>query len=263
MEERSIRVYSEKTFFTKITSTLTKMLVPTRIGINSMLISIKRNNVIKAYDEIVKNKNNEKLKEDKKEALNKKYDDTFSLYLEAIDKHIMDSIYKKVKNDTASMFEKDALSKYYEVIKIRTALQKDDRKTGLSFFEGEHDIPFRISRLYTIYESEEDNQKGFHAHKQSWHLLFCPYGAIDVMIDTGKERKTINLADPSIGLILHPSVWREMSWKREGSVLCVAASGHYDADKLRDNYNEYLKFLQEKEWSATIESAEIMGEVIL
>ena len=151
----------------------------------------------------------------------------------------------------------------YEVIKIRTTLQKDDRKTGLSFFEGEHDIPFRISRLYTIYESEEDNQKGFHAHKQSWHLLFCPYGAIDVMIDTGKERKTINLADPSIGLILHPSVWREMIWKIEGSILCVAASGHYDADKLNDNYDEYLKFLQVKDWSATIESAEIMGEVIL
>ena len=119
MEERSIRVYSEKTFFTKLTSTLTKMLVPTRIGINSMLISMKRNNVIKAYEEIVKNKDNVKISDAKKEALNKKYDDTFSLYLEAIDKHIMDSIYKKVKNDTASIFEKDALSKYYEVIRLK------------------------------------------------------------------------------------------------------------------------------------------------
>ena len=119
MEERSIRVYSEKTFFNKITTTLTKMLVPTRIGINSMLISMKRNNVIKAYEEIVKNKSNGKLTDTKKEILNKKYDDTFSLYLESIDKHIMDSIYKKVKNDTASIFEKDALSKYYEVVRIK------------------------------------------------------------------------------------------------------------------------------------------------
>lgn len=150
----------------------------------------------------------------------------------------------------------------YEVIKIRTALQKDDKNTGLSFFEGEHDIPFRISRFYTIFESEQDNQNGFHAHKQSWHLLFCPHGSIDVIVDTGKERETINLSDPSTGLILHPSVWREMYWKRTGSVLCVAASGHYDSDRLRDDYNEYLKFLQEKEWSATIESAEIMGEIL-
>ena len=151
----------------------------------------------------------------------------------------------------------------YEVIKIRTALQKDSKDTGLSFFEGEHDIPFRISRIYTIFESEQDQQCGFHAHKQSWHLLFCPYGSIDVIVDTGKERKTISLSNPSTGLILHPSVWREMYWKKPGSVLSVAASGHYDSDKLRDDYNEYLKFLQEKEWSATIESAEIMGEVIV
>lgn len=151
----------------------------------------------------------------------------------------------------------------YEVVKIRTALQKDSLGTGLSFFESEHDIPFKISRFYTIFESEQERQSGFHAHKQSWHLLFCPYGSIDVMVDTGKERKTINLSDPSTGIILHPSVWREMVWKRTGSVLCVAASGHYDANRLRNDYNEYLRFLQEKEWSATIESAEIMGEVMI
>ncbi|NLC87913.1 MAG: hypothetical protein GX682_03965 [Clostridiaceae bacterium] len=116
MEERSLRVYTDKTFFTKITSTITKMLIPTRIGINSMLISIKRNNVLKAY-EICKNEVQEDIS--KKEIAQKKYEDTFSLYLESIDKHIMDSIYKKVKNDTASIFEKNALSKYYEVIKIK------------------------------------------------------------------------------------------------------------------------------------------------
>lgn len=117
MEERSLRTYSDKTFFTKITNTISKMLIPTKIGINGMLISIKRSNVLKAYETF----NQAKEKEDinKKEAAEKKYEDTFSLYLEAIDKLIMDSVYKKVKNGTASEFEKDALSKYYEVIHIK------------------------------------------------------------------------------------------------------------------------------------------------
>ena len=151
----------------------------------------------------------------------------------------------------------------FEVVKIRTALQKDDKSTGLSFFESEHDIPFRITRLYTIFESEKDKQRGFHPHKQSWHLLFCPYGSIEVILDTGKERKTITLSDPSTGLILHPSVWREMYWRKPGSVLCVAASGHYDSDKLRDDFNEYLVFLQERDWSAAIESAAVLGDAII
>lgn len=151
----------------------------------------------------------------------------------------------------------------FEIIRIRTAFQKNDTNTGLSFFEGEHDIPFRITRFYTIFESEQDKQKGFHAHKQSWHLLFCPYGRIDVMVDTGRDRKTITLDDPSVGLILQPRIWREILWKKSGSVLCVAASGHYDVEKLRNDYEEYQKFLQEKNWAAVIESAEIMGEEIL
>ena len=117
MEERSLRVYSDKTFFTRITKTISKMLIPTKIGINGMLISIKRNNVIKAYETFDEAKEKEVI--NKKEAAEKKYEDTFSLYLEAIDKLIMDSIYKKVKNGTASEFEKEALSKYYEVINIK------------------------------------------------------------------------------------------------------------------------------------------------
>lgn len=95
MEERSIRVYTDKTFFTKLTSTISKLLIPTKIGINSMLISMKRNNVLKAYEAVTQS---EKEDSNQKEIMQKKLEDTFSLYLEAIDKYIMDSIYKKVKN---------------------------------------------------------------------------------------------------------------------------------------------------------------------
>ena len=51
MEERSLKIYdSEKTFFSKITSTISKLLIPTKIGFNGMIISIKRNNVLKVFE---------------------------------------------------------------------------------------------------------------------------------------------------------------------------------------------------------------------
>ena len=116
MEERSLRIYnSEKTFFSKLTNTLTKIIVPTQIGINSVLISMKRNNVLKAYEGKLEDTENQ----EKKESAKKKFEDVYALYLEAVDKHIMDSIYKKVKNDTATDFEKNALSKYYTVIHLK------------------------------------------------------------------------------------------------------------------------------------------------
>ena len=97
MEQKSLRVLdTNKTFFSKITSTITKILIPTKLGINSMMISMKRNNLIKAYSNY--NLAVEEDDIDKKEMLFKKYEEAYSLYLEAIDKYIIDSVYKKVKN---------------------------------------------------------------------------------------------------------------------------------------------------------------------
>ena len=115
MEERSIRIYnSEKTFFSKITSTISRLLIPTKIGLNGMIISLKRNNVLKAYENVKSTDD-----QAKKEELNKKLDDCYALYLESIDKYIMDSIYKKVRNDTANEFEKEALSQYYMITHLK------------------------------------------------------------------------------------------------------------------------------------------------
>lgn len=115
MEERSLRITGADTnFLNKITNTLSKILIPTKIGINGMFINIKRNSLIKVYESYTKDKENYN-----KEELEKKYESAYTVYLENLDKYVMDSIYKKVKNNTASEFEKDALSKYYEVTSLK------------------------------------------------------------------------------------------------------------------------------------------------
>lgn len=117
MEGKSLRIYSsEKTFFSKLTNTITKMLIPTKVGINGILITMKRNNVLKNFENYTQGKH---LEEERKNAIEKKYEESYSLYLDSIDKNIVDSIYKKVKNDTASDFEKEALSKYYMIVHLK------------------------------------------------------------------------------------------------------------------------------------------------
>lgn len=118
MEQRSLRVVeTNKTFFGKITNSISKILVPARIGLNSMMISIKRSSVIKAYLNYIELQND--TNEEKKELASKKYEDAYSLYLEIIDKNIMENLYKKVKNGIANSFEKDALAKYYFVVSLK------------------------------------------------------------------------------------------------------------------------------------------------
>ena len=114
MEEKSLRITgTDKTFFNKITKTLTKILIPTQLSLNGMRISVKRNAVLKTYENFVKCE--EKHKGDNEE----KYENAYTAYLEALDKYVMDSIYKKVKNDTASEFERQALASYYNVTRLK------------------------------------------------------------------------------------------------------------------------------------------------
>ena len=115
MEERSLRIVgADKSFFNKITNTLTKILIPTKIGINGMLISIKRNSLIKAFENY--NAENENYNKDE---LEKKYNTAYEAYLDSLDKYVMDSIYKKVRNNTASEFEQSAMARYYEVTSLK------------------------------------------------------------------------------------------------------------------------------------------------
>ena len=116
VEEKSLKITgANKTFFTKLTTTINKFLIPTKVGINGLLISSKRSSMIKAFEKFT----SDDYEADEKDLLEKKYEDTYTAYLESLDKYVMDSVYKKVKNNTATEFEKDALSRYYGVISLK------------------------------------------------------------------------------------------------------------------------------------------------
>ena len=66
MEERSLKITgADKTFFNRISNTITKILIPTKIGINGMLITVKRNALLKSFE----NFNNPEVEKTKKEGL--------------------------------------------------------------------------------------------------------------------------------------------------------------------------------------------------
>ena len=115
MEERSLRVVgTDKTFINKLTNTLTKLLIPTQIGINGMRISMKRNAMLKAYETA-----EEETDASRKDIVEKKYEEAYTSYLEVLDKYVLDTIYKKVKNDTATKLESMALSQYYGIVQLK------------------------------------------------------------------------------------------------------------------------------------------------
>lgn len=155
---------------------------------------MKRNNVIKAYELYTETKNSEDIT--KREQSIQKYEETYSLYLEAIDKYIMDSVYKKVKSGTASSFEKDALSKYYTIVHLKETeyieykhrkqkyLLELDYETVLSLEKEkllERYKAFYLSKMEALYKGilknysiqlADVNSAKFHADEEIYPKIF-------------------------------------------------------------------------------------------
>lgn len=138
----------------------------------------------------------------------------------------------------------------YQIMKLNTVWNGDPRLGGLSFIESERDILFTIKSIYCIYKTEENQHRAVHAHKKNWQLLFCPFGAIDVVLMDGEETETITLDDPSKGLVLNLGFCREMSWRYDDSVLCVASSEYYEPDEQIRNHEEHLSYRQNRDKAA-------------
>lgn len=119
----------------------------------------------------------------------------------------------------------------------------------LSFFESQKDIPFDIKRIYYTYDVPVDTKRGMHAHKNLQQVLWCPYGAIEVILDDGVNKKLYFLDSPDKALFVLKGYWHDMYWRIEGSVLCVAASDYYNEDDYIRDYDTFLKYVKEGYWT--------------
>jgi len=118
----------------------------------------------------------------------------------------------------------------------------------LSFFESQRDIPFDINRVYYTYDVPLDTKRGMHAHKNLKQILWCPYGSIEVILDDGVNQQSYFLDSPEKALFVLNGYWHDMYWRKEGSVLCVAASEYYNEDDYIRDYDTFLKYVKEGYW---------------
>ena len=161
IEEKSLKITgANKTFFNKLTNTINKILIPTKVGINGMIISVKRNNLLKAFERF----NDDELETDEKDIYEKKYEEAYTLYLESLDKYVMDSIYKKVKCNNASDFEKNALSKYYNVISL-----KENEYVEYKFRKQKYLIELDYETVKNLNKEKiEEKYNKFYIQKMDW-----------------------------------------------------------------------------------------------
>ena len=114
-----------------------------------------------------------------------------------------------------------------------------DFRGNLTFIEQNSHVPFDIQRIYYLFDVPGGAERGGHAHQKLEQLIIPVAGSFNVVIDDGKERKTIELNRAFRGLYICPMVWRELSNFSSGAVCLVIASRRYEED---DYIREYAEF---------------------
>lgn len=133
-----------------------------------------------------------------------------------------------------------------DLCKIIDLPKVQDSRGNLTFVESNNHIPFDIQRVYYLYDVPGESARGGHAHKDLHQLIIAMSGSFDVVLDDGKNKKTIHLARSYYGLYICPMIWRELDNFSSCSVCMVLASNKYDED---DYYRDYAEFMRAR-WQA-------------
>ena len=116
----------------------------------------------------------------------------------------------------------------------------DDRGSLISI-EQSKNIPFDIKRVYYIFNTKENVERGFHAHKELKQVAVCISGSCDFLLDNGKQKERLLLDSQNKGLLINNMIWHEMYNFSNDCVLMVLADDFYDESDYIRNYDEFLK----------------------
>lgn len=116
-----------------------------------------------------------------------------------------------------------------------------DNRGKLIALEGIKDIPFEIKRVYWIYDTLPDEERGKHSHKDMEQVVIAMDGACDFVLDDGTTKETITLNRPDKALYIGKNIWRVMKNFSYGCKLMILASDYYDEKEYIRNYDEFLK----------------------
>lgn len=117
----------------------------------------------------------------------------------------------------------------------------DDMRGALVAGEHPRQIPFTVSRFFTVSGVPGPEVRGEHAHLECHQLLVAVAGSLEVICDDGEDTRSYTLDRPDIALYIPPLVWGVQHQYSADAVLLVLASHPYDAADYIRNYDEFIR----------------------
>ncbi len=126
--------------------------------------------------------------------------------------------------------------------KIIDLVKIDNRSGNISVLNNGQDLPFKIKRVFYLYDIPGGESRGAHAHKTCHQFLVAASGSFEVLTNDGVNQKVFQLNRSSVGLYIPPGIWASEVNFSSGSVCLVMASDLYEeSDYIRD-FNELITY---------------------
>ncbi len=120
-----------------------------------------------------------------------------------------------------------------------------DLRGNLSFIEEDNQLPFKIRRVYWIYDVPGGEVRGGHAFKDTEELIVALSGSFDVILHDSISEYRFSLNRSYYGVFVPKMIWRMIDNFSTNSLALILASTNYsESDYIRDF--EKLKTMKSK-----------------
>mgnify|MGYP000950893685 CR=1 FL=1 len=116
-----------------------------------------------------------------------------------------------------------------------------DDRGNLTFVQQNKHIPFRIKRVYWIYDVPGGEFRGSHAFRTTEEFVAALSGSFDVVLHDGRKEYRFSLNRSYYGIYVPNKIWRKLENFSTNSLALILASTDYDdKDYIRD-FSEFIK----------------------
>jgi hypothetical protein len=116
-----------------------------------------------------------------------------------------------------------------------------DRQGNLTFIEEIKHIPFKIRRVYWIYDVPGGESRGSHAYKTLDEFIVALSGSFDVILHDGVEEKKYSLNRSYYGLYVPRMLWRRLENFSTNSLCLILANDVYKESDYIRNFEEFTR----------------------
>jgi hypothetical protein len=114
-----------------------------------------------------------------------------------------------------------------------------DARGNLSIIEEDNHVPFKIKRVYWIYDVPGGEHRGSHSFRETEELIVSLSGSFDVVLNDGDREYRYHLNRSYFGVYVPKMVWRLLENFSTNSLALIIASTEYSEDDYIRSFEEF------------------------